>query len=337
MTVYIINRGGRTYMKKLCIGLSIILLSACSASLNINLKEAIVIEYGDDIKVENLTDDEGMTLEEIKDYDSKKVEKQTVTAIFKKDDLTTEKKIDVEVKDTKGPEISFKEESISITEGDEFNAVSNIESIKDPVDGDIKLSEDSTILKDVYLIDSTVDMNTAGEYEVKVTAYDINGNNAEKSYTVSVAEKAEEEVASNGSINSGNANASSGGTSNKNNATSNNNSSGSSNNASTPPVSGNTSSGGSNDNTSSVTPPASNEKPVLCPSGTYPNKPCDYIIIGEGVPGNSGVWTPNEQEAINASHWIGDKNSEWFGKYSGSYVVDTEWNDGRIMYTVVFY
>ncbi|MBQ1505668.1 MAG: L,D-transpeptidase family protein [Erysipelotrichales bacterium] len=82
------------------------------------------------------------------------------------------------VEDTQGPEITFKEESVSFTEGESFDEKANVESVKDPVDGDLE-----------YTADSDVKADEPGEYTVTVKAEDNHGNKAEKSYTVTVKEK----------------------------------------------------------------------------------------------------------------------------------------------------
>ena len=105
------------------------------------------------------------------------------------DDTCQEFTKQVEIKDTKNPEIKFKKEKLEITEGDKFDTESNIESVKDSIDGDIKKSNDNKITKNGYIITSDVKTDKAGKYTVKIIAYDVNGNKAERSYKVTVKEK----------------------------------------------------------------------------------------------------------------------------------------------------
>lgn len=322
---------------------TVLLLSACTTNATVTLKEAVTIEYGSELQVEDLTEQEGLTLKEVKDYDAKKVGNQTVKVIFTNaDGKDIEQEITLEVKDTKNPEITFKEEIVEITAGDEFDPKENIMSVTDIIDGDIAFSEDKETVKDGYLISGEYDAEAVGEYTITITAYDKNENKSEKSYKLNVKEAEEQEAAlgnesfSNsgstaGTANTGKTNAgqsSSGGNSTNSNAgsSSSSNSSGGTAVAPTPaPV-------------PTPAPAPQPEQPaVLCPNGFYPNRPCDFLITGDGVPGNSGVWTSSEQEAIEASHWIGDSKSEWYRKFSNSFVGKSEWNDGRTMYTVVFY
>ena len=110
------------------------------------------------------------------------------------DEKTKEETIKVSVKDTKKPVIKLKKEKVEITAGDKFDVASNIESVKDPVDGDIKKSEDTKLTKSGYIITSDVNAKKAGSYTVKITAYDVNGNKAESSYKVTVKKKPQEQA-----------------------------------------------------------------------------------------------------------------------------------------------
>ena len=170
--------------------MGVFLLCACS-SFKVDVKKEITIEYGEEVSVENLTDQKDISIKELKGYDAKKIGEQEITVVFVNgDEKTTEEKVKVNVKDTKAPEIKFKKDKLEITEGDKFDPASNIESIKDPVDGDIKKSDDKKITKNGYIITSEVDAKKVKNgYKVKITAYDANGNKAEKEYTVNVKTK----------------------------------------------------------------------------------------------------------------------------------------------------
>lgn len=181
-------------MKKLLIVVVLsVILCACGGT-KVTLKEKIEAEYGTELKVEDLTDQKGIKLKETKNYDAKKVGQQTITVIFTdEDEKEIEQEVTLEIKDTKAPEIKLKKEKVEITEGDKFDPASNIESVKDPVDGDIKKSDDKKITKNGYIITSDVDAKKVKNgYKVKVTAFDVNGNKAEKEYTVNVKAKSKE-------------------------------------------------------------------------------------------------------------------------------------------------
>ncbi len=163
--------------------------------VDFKLKEN-VIEYGSDlskIEWEKLSETNGNKIT-VKEFDTKKVGQTDIVFTVCLDDTCKEFTEQVEIKDTKNPVIKFKKEKLEITEGDKFDPVSNIESVKDPIDGDIKKSDDKELTKDGYIITSDVKADKAGEYTVKVTAYDVNGNKAEQSYKVIVKEKPKEPV-----------------------------------------------------------------------------------------------------------------------------------------------
>ena len=235
-----------------------VLLCACGKA-SVEVKEGIVIEYGAELKAEDLTD-EKVTLKEVKGYEAKKTGEQKVTAIFVNEkDKEIEAEITLEVKDTKKPVIKLKKEKVEITAGDKFDAASNIESVKDPVDGDLKKSEDKKLIKNGYIISSDVNAKKAGSYTVKVTAYDVNGNKAESSYKVTVKKKPQETPTQNNNQSSGNGYTSNQGSYNR-------------------PSTGNT---------------GSNKKPTQSKPQT-----CKAGVIHPNAIGNSGKVFNSEQEAI---------------------------------------
>ena len=253
-----------------------ILVVGCSKDLKVAVKDNLEVEYGDKLDHSLLFDkdnsDEGITVKEVKNFDAKKTGEQEITVIFTNaDEKTKEETIKISVKDTKKPVIKLKKEKLEITAGDKFNAASNIESVKDPVDGDIKKSEDKKLTKNGYIITSDVNAKKAGSYTVKVTAYDVNGNKAESSYKVTVKKKPQEQAPTqNNNQSSGN-----GYTSNQGSYTK--------------PTTGNT---GSNKK------PAQS-KPQTCKAGVpHPN-----------AIGNSGKLFNSEQEAIDYGNMMSEKDA----------------------------
>ena len=192
--------GGRIMKKMsiLVVSAMMSLVVGCSKELKVTVKDNLEVEYGDKLDNSILFDkeqsDEGIAVKEVKNFDAKKTGEQEITVVFgDSDDKTKEETIKVSVKDTKKPVIKLKKEKVEITAGDKFDATSNIESVKDPVDGDLKKSEDKKLTKNGYLITSDVNAKKAGSYTVKVTAYDVNGNKAESSYKVTVKKKQQEQ------------------------------------------------------------------------------------------------------------------------------------------------
>ena len=185
-----------------------ILVIGCSKELKVTVKDNLEVEYGDKLDNSILFDkeqsDEGVTVKEVKNFDAKKTGEQEIIVVFSdSDEKTKEETIKVSVKDTKKPVIKLKKEKVEITAGDKFDAASNIESVKDPVDGDLKKSEDKKLTKNGYIITSDVNAKKVGSYTVKVTAYDVNGNKAESSYKVTVKKKPQETTTQNNDQSSG--------------------------------------------------------------------------------------------------------------------------------------
>ena len=247
-----------------------VLLCACGKA-SVEVKEGIVIEYGAELKAEDLTD-EKVTLKEVKSFDAKKAGEQKVTAIFVNEkDKEIEAEITLEVKDTKKPVIKLKKEKVEITAGDKFDADSNIESVKDPVDGDLKKSEDKKLIKNGYIISSDVNAKKAGSYTVKVTAYDVNGNKAESSYKVTVKKKPQETPTQNNNQSGGNGYISNQGSYNK-------------------PSAGNT---------------GSNKKPTQ----SKPQQTCKAGVVHPNAMGNSGKLFNSAKEALDYGNMMSDKDS----------------------------
>ena len=296
-------------MKKLLIVVVLsVILCACGGT-KVTLKEKIEAEYGTELKVEDLTDQKGIKLKETKNYDAKKVGQQTITVIFTdEDEKEIEQEVTLEIKDTKAPEIKLKKEKVEITEGDKFDPASNIESVKDPVDGDIKKSNDKKITKNGYIITSDVDSKKVKNgYKVKVTAFDVNGNKAEKEYTVNVKAKPEEkaQTSTTQTVNDGRQTTS-------------------------------TSQGGgaSSGNTHASTSSASSAPANVCPrTGQAPINPalsCDTVLWSPDQP---GYYNPHIKfNTIDEAYAWGDdqmmKKSEYSDKYSGFVTGNLCTNDG---------
>ena len=254
----------------------VMFMTACSSDLKVTVKDNLELEYGDQLDHSLLFDkeqsDEGVTVKEVKNFDAKKTGEQEIIVVFGDSEKTKEETIKISIKDTKKPVIKLKKEKVEITAGDKFDAASNIESVKDPVDGDLKKSEDKKLTKNGYLITSDVNVKKAGSYTVKVTAYDVNGNKAESSYKVTVKKKPQEQAPTqNNNQTSGNGYTSNQGSYNK-------------------PATGNT---------------GSNKKPTQ----SKPQQSCKAGVIHPNAMGNSGKLFNSEQEAIDYGNMMSEKDS----------------------------
>lgn len=169
----------------LCIlGLAWYLLTQRDTS-SITFVENDVIEYGNqNISSKSLVENSNASIATYPKINVMKVGKQTLTYLVKDGSTTKESTHEIIIKDTKKPNIEFKEEEISCLFDSVFNPVLNIQSIKDPVDGELQYHE--SFKKGSYQVTSNVNTSKEGSYKVKVTAIDKNGNKAKKSYKVIV-------------------------------------------------------------------------------------------------------------------------------------------------------
>lgn len=106
--------------------------------------------------------------------------------------------LEVKVNDTNSPIVTIKENQITITEGDTFDPLTNIESVKDSVDGNLEYVEQEKekenesapfYEKGWYTYTTDMDVNTPGTYYIRIEACDKNGNATDVSYQVRVKKK----------------------------------------------------------------------------------------------------------------------------------------------------
>lgn len=166
------------------------------ASMTYDPGETAPIEYGDEIGIEDILDlPENVTADGT--IDTLKAGEQEVNFTveeFTRFNESVKKTVPVtfRVEDTKYPAITFTRPIALIPLGSEFDPDDNIESVTDPVDGDLEYSEEPR--PGTYTIVSDVDAEKVGIYEVTVHAEDINGNETEADYRVRVFRKRESSV-----------------------------------------------------------------------------------------------------------------------------------------------
>lgn len=310
-------------MKKL-VGLMAVaafILTGCSQELQVTTAENVTSEYGEELDNSKLFNakesDENIKVKTVDGYDAKKLGEQELTVTFTDGDKETEKTIKVKVEDTKKPEIELKKEKVTITAGDKLTLKDNVKSVKDPVDGDLKYS-DKKVEKSGYYIDKgKLDTKKAGTYEVKILAYDANGNASEKTFKVVVEKKKKEtpkKESSNASSNS-----------NGGNATTGNNNSANQQPSSPAPSGGNSGSTGNSGSSSSGGSTASNsgnsQSNVLCPGGWIPEKACN-IPVSDPAVGSDGIYYNTKAEADSAGMAYMKSQMEY-----GYTVYSVEFND----------
>ncbi len=168
-------------------------LQAAKDSLTIEVNEEMLnAEYGEPFDIGSFVKSHTGEMKTEGEVDSKKTGDTEIKVILSTVDSynqTAEKEFTytVHVSDTKKPVIVFKETALTITEGDEFDPETNIDSIKDPVDGDLKKAD--TLEKGTWTLQSDIDPAVPGEYTVTVKAMDANDNTEEASFTVTVEEQ----------------------------------------------------------------------------------------------------------------------------------------------------
>lgn len=167
------------------------------SSIDVTVSKTATVEYGSpNYDIRSVVDSvDGEIISIKKDIDTTKVGPQEIVVEVEKNQIVKEVPIIVEVKDTIAPEIQLKEDTISLTEGDSFDVLDNLESVYDKVDGEITYQQKENLNLDddtnYYTIDSNVDSNVPGTYEVKITAVDKYGNQSFVTYSVEVAAKPE--------------------------------------------------------------------------------------------------------------------------------------------------
>lgn len=185
-------------MKKLCVFVTVVLfvLTGCEKELKVKVVEKITTEYGETLDNSKLYDskdsDKNVTVKKVNGYDAKKLGEQIVDVLFTDGKKEIEKQVKILVKDTRKPEIEVKEDEVTITAGNKLNLEDNVKSVKDFIDGDLKYSNQKIEKSGYYIDKGELDTDTEGTYEIKVLAYDVNGNVSEKTFNVIVEKKIEE-------------------------------------------------------------------------------------------------------------------------------------------------
>lgn len=161
-------------------------------SIKVVVKKSATVEYGTaNYDINNLIKEvEGEIVSVKKDIDTSVVGEQEIVVEVKKENIVREIPIVVSVVDTVAPVITLKEESIEITEGEEYNFLDNIESVTDEVDGTIEFLEE--VLEDstnYYNLSYDENVFDVGTHEISVVAKDKYGNESVATFNFVVNEK----------------------------------------------------------------------------------------------------------------------------------------------------
>ncbi len=158
-------------------------------SIQVTFVDELTVEYGTkDFDFNSLIKEKSGEVILPEQIDTMKVGEIEVIYKVEKEGVTKEFPIKLNVTDTKAPEIKIKEDIVTIAYGKEYNIKDNIESVKDPVDGDVPYS-DKAGESNYYTVEGKVDTSKAGDYKITINAVDKNKNKSEKTYTVHVEEE----------------------------------------------------------------------------------------------------------------------------------------------------
>jgi len=169
-------------------------IEALYDSISMSFLSVKEVEYGtknvDTMKfVEKV--DNGELVEYTKNIDTSKIGTQTLTYEVSLEDVTKDYLINVEVKDTKKPEIKIKKSTITLYKGTGYKFTDNIQSVSDAVDGKLDYLEKVPEIneKGYYTITTNFNKDNVGSYAVNIKAVDKNGNETVSKYTIKVINK----------------------------------------------------------------------------------------------------------------------------------------------------
>lgn len=155
-------------------------------------KDRQILEYGEKIDSRSFVKHSFGEVKTYPNVNTKKTGNQTITYVLTYEGQTKKIPYTVEVKDTRKPTIKLKENHITLEYGQKYDVADNIKRVRDPIDGPLKKAKEKAAGS--YWIDSKLNVLEAGSYTITIHAQDLNGNNAENKFTVTVEKKTEPEL-----------------------------------------------------------------------------------------------------------------------------------------------
>lgn len=155
-------------------------------------KDRQILEYGEKIDSRSFVKHSFGEVKTYPNVNTKKTGSHTITYVLTYEGQTKKIPYTVEVKDTRKPTIKLKENHITLEYGQKYDVADNIKSVRDPIDGPLKKANKKAAGS--YWIDSKLNVLEAGSYTITIHAQDLNGNSAEKKFTVTVEKKKEPEL-----------------------------------------------------------------------------------------------------------------------------------------------
>ena len=179
--------------------LSFIMMISCYAfhsystykSIKVVVNKSATVEYGtanyDLKKIIKEVDGEVISIKQ--DIDTNILGTQEMILEVKKDNIIREVPIKVSIVDSVAPTITLKNETMTVTEGDEFSLTDNIESVNDLIDGNLEyLQEVGEKSLKYYSISYADDINAVGTHEITINAVDNSGNVSTQKFVLEVKE-----------------------------------------------------------------------------------------------------------------------------------------------------
>ena len=179
--------------------LSFVMMISCYAfhsyntykSIKVVVNKTATVEYGtanyDLKKIIKEVDGEVVSIKQ--DIDTNILGTQEMILEVKKDNIVKEVPILVSIVDSVAPTITLKSDTMTITEGDEFNLIDNVESVNDLIDGNLEYLQDvgENSLK-YYSFSYADDINAVGTHEITINAVDNSGNVSTQKFVLEVKE-----------------------------------------------------------------------------------------------------------------------------------------------------
>lgn len=162
----------------------IIIYSEKGNKLDIKLKEKLIVEINEKVKISDFITEinTGEMISEDLVIDTSKPGKQKITIHIKHQEKVHNYSFDIEIVDTKGPTILAKEE-VSIYVGNEVDLLK-----------DVKVTDNSKSEANKIIVEGSYDFNKAGIYNLKYVATDLSGNKTTKEFSLKVIEDANNKV-----------------------------------------------------------------------------------------------------------------------------------------------
>ncbi len=159
-------------------------------SLDLHIKKDKKIQYGSTFKPEDwlLTKNGNLKIET--NLNTHVLGEQKVIYYFSQKDnkynqeIQRKHEVVFTVVDTKAPLITFKTDVVEVKKGEKFDALENVATVEDPVDG--ALEEADSLAPGKFVVESDVNNRKAGDYNVFIQAQDKNGNISKAAYVVKV-------------------------------------------------------------------------------------------------------------------------------------------------------